>query len=80
MSIDDVNLTEEDVKLVTERIDVPNVDMLSSVAELQCLISYGVMALDLTIQHQLTEELKRTEATIRQFLRASAQNGNPQPG
>ena len=80
ISMNKVIFDEDDKELVTSGVNMPNIDMLSRVAEIQCLLSYGVSALDLTVPQQATEDLQRTEATIRQFLLASGQNGNPQPG
>ena len=80
MTINDQIDIKEDIDLITARIEAPNTDMLGNVAELQCLLSFGVMALDLTVPQQETAELQRTEDTLRQFLHAAAENGNPQPG
>ena len=71
---------EEDENLITTCVHAPNVDTLSKVAEIQCLLNYGVYALDLTVAQQSTETLQELEATIRQFLLVSKKNGNPQPG
>lgn len=80
VSINDVFFDDADEELVTSRVNVPNIDMLNKVSELQCLLSYGVTALDLRVPQQATEDLEEIEATLRQFILAAAQNGNTQPG
>ena len=77
----EVEITDVDTDLITAGVPIPDVDMLSEVAELQCLLSYGVTALDLNApDQQATVDLRRIDASLRYFLQTAAQNGNPQPG
>lgn len=76
----DVSFTDDDVDLISDRIEEPSVDILSSVAELQCLLTYGLSVMDLSVHQQATEQIRSVENSIRRFLLKSMQKDNPQPG
>lgn len=80
VALDYVNFTDDDIDLITDGVDVLSMDVLQSTAELQCILGYGLSALDLSLPQQSTEQLEIIEAIIRRFLLASTERGNPQPG